>query len=112
MVSSAFLKKEVTMKFLIGKGSVSFEFSYENYVISIADYVTTHQKAEPAGNISVMIMSHGRPISNASTLFIAAFIDNRIEGSAWANNRVIDVHLRENDQFMSSLMSALKIFLG
>jgi hypothetical protein len=100
------------MKFIIGTSSVSFEFDYKNYVINVADYVTAHQKIEPVGKVSVMITKHGKSISRESNLLIAAFISNRIQGSAWASDKIIEVSLHERDQFMWALMDGMKLIIG
>jgi hypothetical protein len=97
------------MEFSIdGLRSVTFEFVYQAYTINIADYL---DGAKPEGKISVMVQRYGQDLSSKTVERLAAYVDQRISGVATACNNVIEINIRNDDQFMVHLFNAINLLL-
>jgi formylmethanofuran:tetrahydromethanopterin formyltransferase len=96
------------MEFTTSYKSVSFEYLYGGYTISIADYL--QGDGTPDGRITILIQRLGESLSTKSVERIADYISQRLEnGIAMACNHIIDINIDRNEQFMYHLHNALNI---
>jgi hypothetical protein len=98
------------MEFKTTNRSIIFEFVYKSFVFSFADY-TQLQTWKPEGKISISIERQGTKLSSKTNERIAAFINNRIQGSAWVVGDFIEIKAWPHDQIMYHLMSAVDIII-
>jgi len=105
------------MKFDMSERSVGFEFIYGDYTINIADYTTRHRplmgfdEPKPEGKISVLIQKHGRTLSNESVQLIGTYVNNRIVGNLSVTVGIINIGIRQHDQFMYHLMKGIDLII-
>jgi hypothetical protein len=98
------------MEFSIdGSRSVTFEFVYQAYTINVADYLS--ESGKPEGKISVMVQRYGQDLSSKTVERLAAYVNERIDGVAIACNNVIELNIRNTDQFMVHLFNAINLLL-
>lgn len=101
------------MEFKLGSRSVAFEFLYDKYVISIADYLRMDADEElyPGEKITIMIHLRGQSVSNKTLDWIAKYMTSRMKGNAVAYENSIAIAPTRDDQTMSLLMSAIDVLL-
>ena len=106
------------MEFGMNEGSITFEFIHGNYTINVADYVKGIERQpgeysgiKPEGKISVLIEKHGKHISHDSAKLLATYIRNRIVGYVNVTGSIIDIKLRQHDQFMHHLLNGMNLII-
>lgn len=97
------------MEFTTSFKSITFEYLYGTFTISIADYLMGD--GTPDGKISILIRKFGENLSTKSIERIAAYIQPRLikNGVVVACNNVIELNIDKSEQFMYHLHNALDI---